>query len=54
MRVDITPIWELILLAGLASLGLGMAWAQEDSLFAVVFATEAGWAAIEAFYMSTS
>ena len=49
MRIDINPIWELMLLAGLACLGLGLAWVQEDSLFAVVFATEAGWAVIEAF-----
>jgi hypothetical protein len=52
MRMDIGPIWELMLLAGLACLGLGVAWAQDDSLFAVVFAAEAGLAAIEAFYLS--
>jgi hypothetical protein len=54
MRIGIDPIWELMLLAGLACLGLGLAWAQEDTLFAVVFATEAGLAAIEAFYLSAS
>ena len=52
MHVEIHPILELMLLAGLACLGLGLAWAQGDSLFAVVFATQAGLAAIEAFYLS--
>jgi hypothetical protein len=52
MRIELDPIRELILLAGLASLGLGMDWAQQDSWFALVFATEAGWAAVEAFYLS--
>jgi hypothetical protein len=47
------PVWELTLLAALACLGLGVAWAQEDSLFAVVFAAEAGLAAVEAFYLSS-
>ena len=45
-------VWELMLLAGLASLGLGLAWSQEDALFATVFAVEAGLAAIEAFYLA--
>jgi len=52
MRVEIHPILELMLLAGLACLGLGLAWGQDDSLFAVVFAAQAGLAAIEAFYLS--
>jgi hypothetical protein len=52
MRID--PILELVLLAGLASLGLGIALAHEDSLFAVVFAMEAGLSAVEAFYLSAS
>ena len=50
MRIGIDPIWELMLLGGLACLDLGLAWAQEDTLFA----TEAGLAAIEAFYLSAS
>jgi hypothetical protein len=45
-------VWELMLLAGLAGLGLGLAWSQEDALFATVFAIEAGLAAIEAFYLA--
>ena len=44
--------WELMLLAGLASLGLGVALAQEDALFETVFAVEAGIAAVEAFYLA--
>ena len=52
MRLGIDPILELMLLAGLACLGLGLAWAQDNSLFAVVFVAEAALAAIEAFYLS--
>jgi hypothetical protein len=52
MRIGVDPIFELILLAGLASLGLGLAWAEEAPLFALVFATEAGLSAVEAFYLS--
>jgi hypothetical protein len=51
MRIP-EPVWELTLLAGLACLGLGLAWSQEDMLFATIFATEAGLAAVEAFYLS--
>jgi hypothetical protein len=54
MKMRIDPILELMLLGGLACLGLGLAWAQDNTLFAVVFATEAGLAAIEAFYLSAS
>ena len=51
MRVS-EPTWELTLLAALACLGLGLAWAQEDAIFETVFAVEAGLAAIEAFYLA--
>ena len=50
MRIP-EPVWELSLLAGLACLGLGLAWSQEDTLFTTIFATEAGLAAVEAFYL---
>jgi lipid-A-disaccharide synthase-like uncharacterized protein len=46
------PLWELTLLSGLACLGLGLAWVQDDSVFAAVFAAEAAFAAAEALYLS--
>jgi hypothetical protein len=45
-------VWELTLLAGLACLGLGLAWSQEDALFGAVFAVEAAVVAVEAFYLA--
>ena len=33
-------VWELTLLSGLACLGFGVAWVQDDSVFAAVFAVE--------------
>jgi hypothetical protein len=51
MRIP-EQVWELMLLAGLASLGLGLAWAQEDALFETVFVVEAGLTAVEAYYLS--
>jgi hypothetical protein len=43
---------ELILLTMLACLCLGVAWAHDEDLFAMVFAVEAALAGIEAVYLS--
>jgi hypothetical protein len=43
---------ELALLAALACLGLGLAWARDEGMFAAVFAGEAAWAVLEAVYLS--
>jgi hypothetical protein len=43
---------ELTLLTVLACLCLGVAWARDDDLFAMVFAVEAALAGIEAVYLS--
>ena len=48
-----SKLQELTLLGVLACLGVGLAWAQDESLFAAVFAAEAAWAAVEAAYLST-
>ena len=45
-------VWDLALLAGLAALGLGLAWSQGDALFGTVFGVEAALAAVEAFYLA--
>jgi hypothetical protein len=43
-------ILELAVLGVLACAGLGFAWAEDEAIFAVVFAAEAAWAAVEAAY----
>jgi hypothetical protein len=48
-----SKLQELALLGVLACLGLGFAWAQDEAIFAAVFAAEAAWAAVEAAYLST-
>jgi hypothetical protein len=48
-----SKLQELALLGVLACLGLGFAWAQDEGIFAAVFAAEAAWAAVEAAYLST-
>jgi hypothetical protein len=51
--VDMDPrIRELALLTMFACLCLGVAWAQDKGMFAVVFAAEAAWAALEAVYLT--
>jgi hypothetical protein len=43
-----TKVRELALIAGIACLGLALAWAHEADLFAICFATAAAIAIIEA------
>jgi hypothetical protein len=44
-------VWELALLTMLACLGLGVASALDEGMFAAVFAVEVAWAGIEAAYL---
>ena len=43
---------ELTLITLAALLGLGLAWALDDSIFAAVFAVEAAFAGTELLYQS--
>jgi hypothetical protein len=51
--VDMNPrIEELVLLTLLACTCLVFAWAYDDMMFSAVFAAEAGFAVVEAAYLS--
>ena len=51
MNID-PKLQELAGLVVLACLGLGFAWAQDETMFAAVFATEAAWATVEVVELS--
>jgi len=48
MRIH-EPPWELMLLAGLACLGLGVASTQDAAIFAAIFAVEAAFVLLRLF-----
>ena len=45
-------VWELTLLSGLACLGFGVAWVQDDSVAQPSLPSKAAFAAAEALYLS--